>query len=72
MARRPSVPEAEWLDRFSLHVRLLLLHLDPAEADECAREIFAEAAHLSPEMAADIYAAEGQPGAAGQPRPDDE
>lgn len=62
MALTPHCDRSEWLDRATLALGRLLPKLSPAEVAEIVNvHLWEEACDLSPEEAAEIYAAEAGP-----------
>lgn len=57
----PSVPEPAWLDRFANRLGVLLPAIDPQFASAAAEATFCDAADLTPEEAAEIFALEAPP-----------
>lgn len=57
----PSYPKPVWLDRFANRLGVLLPTIDAQSASAAADATFVDAADLSPEEAADIYALEAPP-----------
>lgn len=63
----PSIAKPIWLDRFATHLGTLDKSLSPQDAYAFAEETFPDAADLTPEEAAEIFALEKPPNEEGAP-----